>query len=115
MLAFFSDAGELQLLHDEYLDACSIFLIHSDRKKTVPSLIKPFISDTTEKPGDKPPPPTEGVELAVPGEKPAAPSDAPPKPKMPSKDAPIRWGALSIFLSVNLVVMIILVILIAIE
>lgn len=54
--------------------------------------------------------------MAVPGQKPGtSPNDAPPKPKQPSKDAPIRWGALTLFLAVNVVVMVILIILIAIE
>ena len=85
-----------------------------DRGKTAPSLIKPLISgpsDMAKKTG----PVDEGVELAVPGQKPAAPSDAPEKPKVPSKDSPLRWGALTIFLAVNVIMMIILIILIAIE
>ena len=91
-------------------------LLFSDpeRTKTIPSLIKPLVSDSPKK-GQKPVPTSEGVELAVPGQKPDAPGNAPQKPKMPSKDSPIRWGALTIFLSVNVVVMVILIILIAIQ
>ena len=86
-----------------------------ERTKTIPSLIKPLVSDSPEK-GQKPVPTNEGVELAVPGQKPTIQGgDAPPKPKVPSKDAPIRWGALTVFLAVNVVTMVILIILIAIE
>ena len=86
----------------------------SDRQKTAPSLIKPLIGGGGDK-GQKKAPVDEGVELAVPGQKPAAPSDAPAKPKVPSKDSPLRWGALAIFLGVNVIMMVILIILIAIE
>lgn len=77
-------------------------------------MIKPLISGGAGD-GQKKAPVDEGVELAVPGQKPAAPSDAPAKPKVPSKDSPLRWGALTIFLAVNVVMMLILIILIAIE
>ena len=88
-------------------------LSSSDGAKTAPSLIKPLISSSSG--GGKHGPPGEGVELAVPGQKPAAPVDEPEKPKVPSKDSPLRWGALTIFLSVNVVMMLVLLILIALE
>ena len=102
-------------------DCCQIARVPSvllfsvpERTKTIPTLIKPLISDSPKK-GQKPVPTNEGVELAVPGQKPDAPGSVPPKPKLPSKDSPIRWGALAIFLTVNVVVMVILTILIAIQ
>ena len=79
----------------------------------MPSIVKPLININPHK-GEKPPAPAnEGVELAIPGEKPEIKNDGPPKPKLPSKDAPIRWGALSVVLAVNLAMLVILVILIA--
>ena len=100
-------------------DTLSFLILHTpfyiERTKTIPSLIKPLVSDSPEK-GQKPVPTNEGVELAVPGQKPTVQSgDSPPKPKLPSKDAPIRWGALTVFLAVNVVMMLVLIILIAIE
>ena len=95
-----------------FIPQCPHFL--SDRQKTAPSLIKPLIGSGADK-GQKKTPVDEGVELSVPGQKPTAPSDAPAKPKVPSKDSPLRWGSLAIFLTVNVVVMLILIILIAIE
>ena len=89
--------------------------IHADCSKTAPSLIKPLIGSGPD-PMHKPVPSNEGVELAVPGQKPAVGSgDDSEKPKVPSKDAPLRWGALTIFLVVNVIMMLVLIILIAIE
>lgn len=89
---------------------------NSDRAKTAPSLIKPFIGSSSES-GKGGPPATEGVEMAVSGQKQADPvkSDAPAKPKVPSKDSPLRWGALTIFLAVNVILLLVLIILIALE
>ena len=84
--------------------------VSADRAKTAPSMIKPLIKAPSEKQS-----PGEGVEMAVPGQKPSAQDDGPPKPKLPSKDAPLRWGALTVFLVVNIVMMLVLIILIAIE
>ena len=77
-------------------------------------MIKPLLSDSPEK-GHKPVPTSEGVELAVPGQKPAVHSDDSEKPKVPSKDSPIHWGALTVFLTVNIIMMVVLIIFIAIE
>lgn len=91
------------------------FFLHADRSKTAPSLIKPLIGSGPDS-GHKPVPTNEGVELAVPGQKPTVQSgDDSEKPKVPSKDSPLRWGALAIFLSVNVTIMLVLIILVALE
>ena len=89
-------------------------LIHADRSKTAPSLIKPLVGIGSDA-SDKPALPNEGVELAVPGQKPTVQSSDSEKPKVPSKDSPLRWAALTLFLVVNVIVMIVLIILIALE
>ena len=66
--------------------------------------------------GHKPVPTSEGVELAVLGQKlTVVQNNDSEKPKVPSKDSPLRWGALTIFLAVNVTMMLVLIILIAIE
>lgn len=89
--------------------------IRADRSKTAPSLIKPLVGSGPDS-MHKSMPPNEGVELAVPGQKPAVQGgNDSEKPKVPSKDSPLRWGALTIFLVVNVIMMLVLIILIAIE
>lgn len=93
----------------------TLIFILADRSKTAPSLIKPLIGSGPD-PMHKPVPTNEGVELAVPGQKPTVQSGGDSeKPKVPSKDSPLRWGALTIFLVVNVIMMLILIILIALE
>ena len=83
---------------------------HTDRAKLAPSLLKPLVgsgdgrSQTQQQ--------QQGVELAVPGQKPSEP--AADKPKTPSSDAPLRWAALAVFGAVTILIMIVLLVLIAI-
>ncbi len=86
--------------------------ISSGRNKLAPSLIKPLIGDGGGKQGGGGGG-GGGVELAVPGQKPAGDPDA-DKPKVPSRDAPLRWTVLGLFAAVTTIMMLILIILIAI-
>ena len=81
----------------------------TDRAKLAPSLLKPLVGGGST--GGSTKDPQQGVELAVPGDKPQEPAD---KPKVPSADAPIRWAALAVFGLVTISMMIVLLILIAI-
>lgn len=54
----------------------------------------------------------QGVELAVPGQKSADPPAD--KPKIPSRDAPLRWVSLAVFGAVTVSMMLVLIILVAI-
>lgn len=86
----------------------------SDRGKLVPSLVKPLVgsNDTSSNK-----PSTRGVELAVVGVNtdPADGEDEMNKPKVPSKDSPVRWSAFGLFAAVAIPFLIVLIILIAIE
>ena len=56
-----------------------------------------------------------GVELTIPGHTPDTAKDDPPMPKPPSRDSPVRWISLGIFLLVAIIFTTILTILIAID
>lgn len=82
----------------------------ADRAKLAPSLMKRLIGDGDSR--NQSNTQQQGVELAVPGQKPSEP--AADKPKTPSADAPLRWLALAVFGVITIFIMIVLLILIAI-
>ena len=85
-----------------------------DRGKLAPSLVKPLVRGNVESTTAKR---DVGVELTVTNGN-RAPKDSPDqfnKPKVPSKDSPIRWFTFLIFLTVVVVFVVILVILVAID
>jgi hypothetical protein len=89
-------------------------LSFADRGKLAPSLVKPLVGNSTN--SNKQPKQDVGVELAVPGHtNDPDPPDQLTKPKVPSRDAPIRWISFLIFLVVMVVFIAILIILVAID
>ena len=89
----------------------NVSIFPADRAKLAPSLVKRLIGDGEAR--NQSNNQQQGVELAVPGQKPPEPSGA-NKPKVPSNDAPLRWAALAVFGGVTIIMMIVLLILIAI-
>lgn len=83
-----------------------------DRGKLAPSLLKPLVTS----PGDATPQQNVGVELAVTGTPGSVqePGSTPSKPKVPSKDSPIRWVMLLIFGTLIVLFTVVLMILVAI-
>lgn len=57
-----------------------------------------------------------GVELTVAGHAPSVNQDEDlPKPKTPSKDAPLRWGSLLVFMVVVIAFIVVLIIMVGIN
>lgn len=83
----------------------------SGRAKLAPSLVKPFIGGGS---GPEKDPNQQGVELAVPGQKPSGAASDKPARKPPSHDAPLRWAAVAVFGGITVPIMIALIVLIAI-
>ena len=78
---------------------------HTDRQTLAPSLLKPMLSAPPSKPNE--------VELNVKGDPAPASNNDPPPRKPPSKDAPVRWAALGIFLGVMIPLMLTIIVLVA--
>ena len=85
---------------------------HIERGSTAPSLVKPLLTHSSSP--EKTSPGSGGVELAVVGGSGDKSEPSEDKPKIPSKDAPLRWLFLGIFLAVLIPIMIALIVMVAI-
>ena len=90
------------------LSVCLSVCLSVSGTKLAPAVMKPLFNQVYGS-GDSSPP--QGVELKAPGE-PEKPTGPPPR-KPPSKDAPIRWMALGLFLGIMVPLILAVIIMIA--
>ena len=94
------------------VDTVFVFPTYVDRGTLAPSLVKPLISSNANETRKR----DIGVELTVSGHSPTINQDEDlPKPKNPSRDAPLRWGSLLVFMVVVIAFIVVLVVMVGIN